>query len=566
MSAATYARLRMTDPEHWWAAALAWRRCAALAGSLGAELGPLAERLRSVWSGSAGRAAAALLLGLRHRLTLLRIFCWRADQALSEFAGALARARRLLVGAQGSAGGAGLSIDDSGTVRGHSPQLPSIVAALGSAFDVADRADRETAARLADLPRPGSPGSESPGSVSPGSVSPGSVSSGSLSPGSTGRPDCTARPAEVRRWWDRLAPAERDRLLATEPGWLATTSGIPVADRDVANRLLLDRLPHGGRASGGELRARLAEEGGPRAYLIGLDVSGDGRAVVALGDPDRARHVLTHVPGMTSDLESAGHELTRAGRVAERAAEIAPAEAVSAVMWLDYDAPDFLHEAWSDRQARDGGVALRDFQESLRATQVGPPAHQTVLGHSYGSVVVGTAAAAPLPANDVVVGTAAAESLSPDDRTFGTTAAESLSAGDKAFGTPAAGPLSADDVVFVGSPGVGVGSADQLAVPADRVWATTSKSDVIQYAAVSPRSLLHDLPLAGSVPLIGPLLALGRPERDLWFGTNPNDPAFGARLFPSQPDAGHLGYWDPGGPALDAMAAIVTGREVPTRS
>jgi hypothetical protein len=518
ISTVTYSRLRVTDPQRWWAAALVWRRWAALAGALGAELGPPADRLRTAWSGAAGRAAVALLAAFRRRIALFRVLCWRADQALSEFAAALARARDLLDRARGRAGGAGLVIDDLGTVHGRSPQLPAVVADLAAAVELAARADQDTATRLAALTavaaQPATAWQAGPRLTGPPPA------------GSPDRPDCADGPVEVRRWWDSLGQSERDWLLATEPGWLAATAGIPAADRDVANRLLLDdqraalqdrdgNRARSLRAGLAELSARIDDDGALRPYLIGLDLEKDGRAVVALGDPDRARHVLTHVPGMTTDLESAGSELTRAGRLAARATEMTPAEAVSAVMWLDYDAPDFLHEAWSDRQARDGAEELRRFQESLRATHEGPPAHQTVLGHSYGSVVVGAAAA---------------------------------------------GPLEADDVVFVGSPGTGVNSVAELTVPADRVWATTSSSDVIQYAAVSPGSLLRDLPLAGSVPAAGPLLAFGRPERDLWFGTNPSDSGFGGRVFASQPDAGHLGYWDPGRPALDGLAGIVTGQ------
>ena len=223
--------------------------------------------------------------------------------------------------------------------------------------------------------------------------------------------------------------------------------------------------------------------------------------MVALGDPDRADNVLTQVPGMTAGLASYHHELDRAERVAVRAGQVGPASATSTILWLDYDAPDFLGEASSAAQAEAGAPALRRFQDGLRATHLGPPARQTVLGHSYGSLVVGEAARTP--------------------------------------------GLAADDVVFVGSPGVGVDSADQLKVP--EVWSSTSRTDVIQYAAVSPKVLL------------GPAAAFARPERDLWFGHNPSDPAFGAHVFASQFAAGHLGYWDRGGVALDAITGIMLG-------
>jgi alpha/beta hydrolase family protein len=318
----------------------------------------------------------------------------------------------------------------------------------------------------------------------------------------------------VHRWWSGLTPGERRWLLATEPGWLAPLDGIPAADRDAANRLLLDdrrvwpAAAHGVQHGLDTLTDRLASEDGPRAYLLRLDTSGEGRVVVALGDPDRAGNVLTHVPGMTSDLASFNGELTRAARVAARATEVDPAASTSAVLWLDYDAPDFVDEAASAGQAARAAPALSRFQEGLRAGHKAGPAHQTVVGHSYGSLVVGQAAAV--------------------------------------------GENLADEVVFVGSPGVGVNSAAQLHAPPGHVWSSTSRSDVIQYAAVSPRGLADELTRTG--------FGVVEPERHLWFGENPSDPQFGARVFASRPDGGHLGYWDPGSRSLDALAAITLGR------
>jgi hypothetical protein len=490
-AAITYAKLRNTDPARWRAGALAWRRWAALAGALCAEFGPIAARLRESWSGAAAEAASARFGALRRRMAWFRVICWRADQALSEFAAAIARARALLDRAHAAAGRAGLVIDDSGTVRGPATghdAIRSVGADLGSALAVAAEADATASAGLAAL-------TEMP-----------------PAPVVTSFPACTADPAEVRRWWEQWTPAERAWLLATEPAALAGADGIPVADRDVANRLLLDdtrRELDRMRAAGADpgrirdlregvdrLTARLEDENGPRAYLVDLGLDREGRAVVALGDPDRAAHVLTHVPGMTSDLKSLGGELSRAERVAVRAGELAPGGSTSAVLWLDYDAPDFVHEAASARQARDGAPDLVRFQQALRATHDGGPAHQTVLGHSYGSLVVGRAAAA--------------------------------------------GGLPADSVVFVGSPGVGVDSAAQLRFPADRVWATTSVTDPIRLAALPDPDVFDR-------------------SRDLWFGRDPSEAGFGARVFGSQPDAGHLGYWDSGRPARDARARITRG-------
>ncbi|MGK5680821.1 alpha/beta hydrolase [Actinoplanes sp. URMC 104] len=495
-------RLRVTDPARWHALALAWRRWAEIAGRLAAEIGPRLAALRAAWHGSAATAAAKRLEALRRRLVLFRLRCWLADQAADEFAAALTRARALLARA----------LTAAPANRDASTAEPAGQGELAAAVALAARADAEATDRLHQL-----------AGAMPTTVE----------PARSDRPGCAASPAEVRRWWSGLPVAQRHWLLATEPASLAGLDGLPAADRDAANRLLLDdRRAEVDRAitaaTGRErdrlrevrdglaaLSDRLAGESGPRAYLLRLDTAGEGRAVVALGDPDRAGSVLTHVPGMTADLVSLGGELARAERVAVRAAELGPQTATSAILWLDYDAPDFVGEAASARRADAATPALRHFQEGLRAGHEGPPARQVVLGHSYGSLVVGRAAAG-------------------------------------------AG-LAADGVVFVGSPGVGVDSAHDLRVPPGEVWASTASHDVIQYAAVAPAGLARDLALAASVPVAGPWLAFGRPERDLWFGHNPGDPAFGARVFESAPGGGHVGYWDSGSSSLDRLAAITLG-------
>ncbi len=487
MTAISTAQLRATDPEHWRDTATAWRSWAATAGRWAAELRAHAVRLRTVWTGSAADAATARLTTLIRRLSLFRLSCWAADQALSEFAAVLTRCRSMLAKTP-----TGVSVAGDGTVSGQpAAAVRDTAATVEAALTIATQADGVAAGRLGEL--------DTGGTATPPTVDP---------------PSCAATPAEVRRWWEALSPAQRHWLLATDPGRIGALDGVPAAIRDAANRLTLDELPT--RLPGLDaLRQRLADGDGARAYLLRLDPAGEGRAVVALGDPDRAANVLTQVPGMTADLASYGGELARAERIAARATGLAPEAATSAVMWLGYDAPDFLHEAASRHQATAGATGLHRFQDGLRATRLGPPAHQTVLGHSYGSLVVGSAAARP------------------------------------GFAT--------DEVVFVGSPGVGVDSAAELRVPPGQVWSSTSRSDVIQWAAVSPRSLAEDLALSAAVPG-GALSAFTRPENDLYFGTNPSDPAFGARVFASEPDAGHLGYFTPGSAALDALAAITVGR------
>ncbi|MFY1617747.1 alpha/beta hydrolase [Micromonospora sp. WMMD736] len=532
MSGVGYRQLWAADPAGWRAAGSAW---AALTGPVDRhadELAGTAGRLRGGWSGAAATAADARLAGLRDELTSVAPALIEAEQTLAELAGQLAVAKARLADAVSRAEAAGLTVDRTGAVRAGGvradPTQPASAAAIAvagaaaavrAAIERADTADRVAADRLTELAS--------------------AAGTGWASPAPPGRPAVGASPPVVRAWWSGLTPAQRRWLVGHEPALVGALDGVPVAARDQANRLLLGarraellaerrrllaRVPPGPlasvrlRAQGARLAGldalteRLAG-GAPRAYLLGLDPTGEGRVMVALDDPDHADRVLTYVPGMTAGLDDAPGELGRAARVLERCAALAPGERSAAVLWLDYDAPDFLTEAASSGQARDAGPALHRFQEGLRATHEGSPARQTVLGHSYGSLVVGVAA-----------------------REHG---------------------LAADALMFVGSPGVGVAHADELGVPAGQVWASRAPDDVIRLAR--PVDELGRPALLGAAPLAAVVGWPGHTGHELWFGHDPADAGFGGRVFRSG-RGGHAGYWEPDNPALDAMARVVLGR------
>ncbi|WP_435207121.1 alpha/beta hydrolase [Micromonospora sp. bgisy143] len=527
MNGVGYRQLWAADPAGWRAAGSAWAGLTGPVDRYADELAGTAGRLRSGWSGAAATAADARLTGLRAELTSVTPALIEADQTLAELAGQLAVAKARLAEAVARAEAADLLVDRTGGVRaGPSHSTPAaaiavagVAVAVRAAIERADAADRAAADRLTELAR--------------------AAGTGWASPAPPGRPAAGASPPVVRAWWSGLTPPQRRWLVGHEPALVGGLDGVPVAARDQANRLLLGarreellaerrrllaRVPPGPLASVRlrALAARLAgldtlterlAGGQPRAYLLGLDPTGEGRVVVALDDPDHADRVLTYVPGMTAGLDDAPGELGRAARVLERCAALAPGERSAAVLWLDYDAPDFLTEASSAGQARDAGPALHRFQEGLRATHEGPPARQTVLGHSYGSLVVGVAA-----------------------REHG---------------------LAADALMFVGSPGVGVAHADELGVPAGQVWAARAPDDVIRLAR--PVAELGRPALMGAAPLAAALAWPERTGHELWFGHDPADAGFGGRVVRSG-RGGHAGYWEPDNPALDGMARVVLGR------
>lgn len=341
-------------------------------------------------------------------------------------------------------------------------------------------------------------------------------------------------PADVKKWWAGLSPAQQESLLFTHPDQLGQLDGLPSVARDRANRSRMaeqqgrlqadkERLDLLGGARTPEQSAQLdatnkslggieaieqrlyhAKPGQQPALLLGFDSSGTGRAIVAMGNPDTATNVATYVPGTTANLGGVTTDLMWSDRMVQ-AARDAGSPATAAITWLGYDAPqqifpDAAEDRWADGAKQD----LDRFQDGLRAAHEGTQAHNTVIGHSYGTTVVGHAA------RD--------------------------------------GDLNADDVVFVASPGVGVTHADQLHlhdVPSDQVGqhihSTVAQHDPIKLAAGVN-------------------------------GPSPTGPAFGGTTFESNPgeagpwydlgwnDAVHSQYWESGNKALVNMGRIIAGQ------
>ncbi|MBB5866977.1 hypothetical protein F4553_000356 [Allocatelliglobosispora scoriae] len=295
-------------------------------------------------------------------------------------------------------------------------------------------------------------------------------------------PHTGADPAAVRDWWAGLTQRQREDLMHHQPQRIGALDGIPAADRDTANRVLLEQLlrkdPHNPGLDA--LHDRLAGKHDPRAYLLGLAANGDGRAIVAINNPDESANVITYVPGTGADLSKIDGDLVRADRMAADANQLDPTRQTSAVLWLGYDAPDsIVPDAMNPGYAENAAGGLSRFQDGLRITHEGEPSHNSIIGHSYGSTTVGIAG-----------------------RDQG---------------------LAVDDMIFVGSPGVGVDNAGDLGISSDHVWSTTAANDPIQYAVVP-----H--PLA---PI--PSVIVNEARGELIHGLNPSRDEFGAHVFTSDP-------------------------------
>lgn len=178
-------------------------------------------------------------------------------------------------------------------------------------------------------------------------------------------------------------------------------------------------------------------KGLPEAYLLGFSTEGDGRAILANGNPDTADHQAVYVPGTTAELGSIKGDINRMVNVWNSADANAGGKSVSTITWLGYDAPDSVpKDAPFEHYAYDGAPAFNRFLDGVEASHTGDTApHRTVIAHSYGTTLVG----------------AAAET----------------------------GTLNTDDVVFAGSPGVKVSGADEMDVPKGHVWNAEAEGDVV---------------------------------------------------------------------------------------
>ena len=147
-------------------------------------------------------------------------------------------------------------------------------------------------------------------------------------------------------------------------------------------------------ADAGEPYASWARSG--RRFLA-FDPRGDGRAVEVLGEPATAERIAVLVPGVDTRLPDFDRGL---GGVSRRAPAVqartlyaelraaAPRARVAVVAWLGYDPPEGLSlDSARDLRARAGAAELTAFVRTLPGR-----AAVTLIGHSYGALVVGLAA------------------------------------------------------------------------------------------------------------------------------------------------------------------------------
>src|SRR5690606_23395522 len=141
-----------------------------------------------------------------------------------------------------------------------------------------------------------------------------------------------------------------------------------------------------------------ASQSGPasdRLLLLGFQPAAEGadaQAIVAISNPDTADNVAILVPGTSSDVGGIGGNIDRMADLQAQAETIPGSGETSTIVWLGYDAPDSIFpDALGPGNAKAGGGDQRASTLVRRDAHQGAGARATMIGHSYGSTVVGTA-------------------------------------------------------------------------------------------------------------------------------------------------------------------------------
>ncbi|MCV7229964.1 hypothetical protein H7J73_28540 [Mycolicibacterium komossense] len=354
-------------------------------------------------------------------------------------------------------------------------------------------------------------------------------------------PPETTKPEDVNKWWKSLTPEQQQAQLRDNPEFIGNLNGIPVDARDDANQRVMRNdieniqeaaTRHGVSAqdvlddpfrygatpndvtrytNAVKVDQALAADQAKTGAQTFLQVyqpdrfNGQGRAAVAIGNPDKADNTTVVVPGTSHSVTEGWLSADDSTNLYTEAKNADPGRSTAVVAWMGYNAPDDLTDPQVAQTslAHEGGALLASDVNGLNATHDGGTSHVTVMGHSYGSTTVADAAAG--------------------------------------YG------MHANDVVLIGCPGTDMAksAADFHLAPGGHVYVGAASTDPITQLGGLPQ--VH-------LPGTGVNLALG---------ADPSVDDFGSTRFKAEVPGltfnDHSHYYDPGSESLFSMADIVSG-------
>lgn len=354
-------------------------------------------------------------------------------------------------------------------------------------------------------------------------------------------PPETTRPEDVKKWWDSLTPEQQQAELRDNPPYMGNLNGIPVEARDVANqtamRTDIENIEEAASRHGvsaqdvlndpfrygctpddvmrytNAVKVEQALEDdhlatGAQTYLQVYQPTkfdGQGRAAIAIGNPDKAANTTVVVPGTSHSVTEGWLSASDATNLYNEAVKADPSRTASVVAWMGYDAPNSLldPQVAQTSLAHQGGALLAADVNGLNATHGPGSSHMTVMGHSYGSTTVADAAAG--------------------------------------YG------MHTNDVILIGSPGTDMAksAADFHLAPGGHVFVGAASTDPVTQLGAIPQ--VH-------IPGTGVTASLG---------TDPALDGFGSTRFKAEVPGwtinDHSHYFERGTESLFSMADIVSG-------
>jgi hypothetical protein len=222
--------------------------------------------------------------------------------------------------------------------------------------------------------------------------------------------------SDVMVWWNALGADRRAAVRQATPQLVGNLDGIPYGERDLANRTLLTHTMT-------QLRKTIASDAGrtvidnakqqltmlesisralgstkavPARTLMSLDVVGQGKAAIVLGDLRTADYVSYLVPGMFFTIENqlgdwvdaaarrSDEQLSWLRLFADQKADGAQDKTVATVAWIGYHTPN-LTNVGGIQNADEGRDALASTITGLQSLRTGDEPYVSVIAHSYGS-------------------------------------------------------------------------------------------------------------------------------------------------------------------------------------
>ncbi|UDF12933.1 alpha/beta hydrolase family protein [Antiquaquibacter oligotrophicus] len=216
---------------------------------------------------------------------------------------------------------------------------------------------------------------------------------------------------DVSLWWNAMDFDHRSAVVGASPQLVGNLEGVPYPTRDLANRALLaDTIfdlnalianPDVGRTAVDAARRQLVMLDSISSALVNparslnrtllsLDVNGQGRAAIVIGDLHTADYVSYLVPGMFFTIENQmvdwtkaaedlySEQLTWLARLGETNAKVAT------VAWIGYPTPN-LTNVGGIGNAEIGRDTLARAIEGIQTLRGKDQPYLSVIAHSYGS-------------------------------------------------------------------------------------------------------------------------------------------------------------------------------------